>query len=101
MNEPQSKKKLGIENKINFGATPSFKKTDINVESIDKAAKNMLKSKLPVKRLTIDIDSDLHSQLKIWSVNTGITMREITLHFYQLLCSGNIDSIEGLKDKLS
>lgn len=101
MNEQQNKKKLGIGDKINFGATPSFKKTEVNVESIEKAAKNMIKNKQPIKRLTIDIEGDLHSQLKIWSVNTGITMRDITLEFYQLLCSGNINSIEGLKEKLS
>jgi hypothetical protein len=101
MNDQQTKKKLGIGEKITFGATPSFKKTEVNVESIEKAAKNMLKDKHNMKRLTIDIDGDLHSQLKIWSVNTGITMRDITLEFYQLLCSGNIDSIEGLKEKLS
>jgi hypothetical protein len=101
MKEQQTKKTLGLESKLNFGATPSFKKTEVYTKSIDKAAKNMTKNNSTMKRLTIDVEGDLHNRLKIWSVNTGISMREISVEFYELLCSGNVESIDDLRDKLS
>lgn len=32
----------------------------------------------------------MHNQLKIWSANTGITMRDATVHLYELILSGKI-----------
>ena len=101
MKEQQAKKTLGLESKLNFGQTPSFKKTEVYAESIEKAAKNMAKNSPPLKRLTIDVDSELHSKLKIWSVNTGISMRDISVEFYKLLCLNNINSIDDLRNRLS
>lgn len=93
------KEKVGLGAIVNFGETPQFKKSDISTDEIDSAAKKIQqksKSQKEQKRLTIDMDSDIHKQLKVWSGNTGISIRDASVHLYKLLLSGNIP-VEEIK----